>query len=203
MSKGFSSTNEQQGGLMYAFSAHAVAGKPPRGFTLVETLVAITVLLLVVIGPMTVAQRGIQNAYFAAEQATAVFLAQEAIEAVRELRDGAALVAFDTDGGGNTSGWASSLPAECSSGCAYVGGGQFGTCAGNNACRLKVDSTTEKYNHQTGADSPFTRTVIINESGGNAEVAVTVSWEGHIFGGGTREVVLQTWIYDHYERYEN
>jgi prepilin-type N-terminal cleavage/methylation domain-containing protein len=49
-----------------------------RGFTLVETLVAVTVLLLVIVGPMTVAQKGIQNAYFANEQVTAVFLAQEA-----------------------------------------------------------------------------------------------------------------------------
>ncbi len=36
--------------------------KNSNGFTLVETLVAIGVLLLAIIGPMTVAQKGIQNA---------------------------------------------------------------------------------------------------------------------------------------------
>ena len=93
-----------------------------NGFTLVETLVAITVLLMVIIGPMTIAQKGIQQAYFATEQATAVFLAQEAIEAVRELRDNVALTAFDayvdpdSDTEVHTDDWA---PPCAETGCAY------------------------------------------------------------------------------------
>ena len=36
-----------------------------KGFTLVESLVAIGILLVVIIGPLTIAQKGIQQAYFA------------------------------------------------------------------------------------------------------------------------------------------
>lgn len=58
-----------------------------HGFTLVETLVAITVLLVAIVGPMTIAAQGLQASFFAREQATAIFLAQEAIESIQSLRD--------------------------------------------------------------------------------------------------------------------
>ena len=64
-----------------------------QGFTLVETLVAIAVLLLIIIGPITAAQKGIQQAYYANEQLSAVFLAQEAIESIRQRGDDRALKA--------------------------------------------------------------------------------------------------------------
>jgi prepilin-type N-terminal cleavage/methylation domain-containing protein len=175
-----------------------------KGFTLVETLVAITVLLLVVIGPMTVAQRGIQNAFYATEQTTAVFLAQEAIEAVRALRDEAALEAFHD--GGNPWVWA---PATCNTQaeCAYLGSGLFQQCgSGNNGCRLYVTEAGE-YTHDVSlatGESPFTRSVYIALNGDTAEVRVTVSWQNRIFSNDAeREVILSTWIYDHYQRYEN
>lgn len=184
-----------------------------KGFTLVETLVAITVLLLVVIGPMTVAQRGIQNAYYATEQATAVFLAQEAIEAVRQFRDESALETFED--GGDSGTWFGRIP-NCSSltgQCAYQKGEGFQLCGiANNNCELYVDESGE-YTHSSysGNKSPFTRRVQIikNNVDGSpevdvAQVVVTVSWENRIFSSdSTREVVLRTWVYDHYRRYES
>lgn len=173
-----------------------------KGFTLIETLVAITVLLLVVVGPMTVAQKGIQNAYFATQQATAVFLSQEALEAVREYRDKDALEVFHrTSGNTDTADWASSL--NCESGCAYTG--SFFT-----ACPLGADSCSGislvdgQFVHGANGTSPYHRWVTITESGGTAEVDVIVRWKTTIFGGyTTREVRLQSWIYDQYARYEN
>lgn len=58
-----------------------------RGFSLVETLVAISVLLLAVVGPLTIAARGLISARFARDQVTAFYLAQDAMEVVRYRRD--------------------------------------------------------------------------------------------------------------------
>ncbi len=183
-----------------------------NGFTLVETLVAISILLITIVGPMTIAQKGIQNAYFATEQVTAVFLAQEAIEAVRELRDNAALDAYDrsTDGGGSPGDTEDWLPAACTgaTACAYDSiSGAFESCASNNGCVLRFNTSLGKYTYETlGAtvfESPFTRTVVIgNTIVGGRQIIVTISWNARIFGGTTRSVVLQSWLYDHYQRFE-
>ena len=193
----------------------ALLGKTEKGFTLIETLVAITVLLLVIIGPITVAQKGIQNAYYANEQLTAVFLAQEAIEGVREMRDEAALDAYPSSS--NTDTWTawygtngSALPSGCTTGtgCAFdITDGRLEVCDGstNYNCRLRYNSATGRYSYAAGGvESPFTRRVYIGNSvtNGGVSVEVRVTWSGKIFGGSTRTVKLQTWIYDQYQRFE-
>lgn len=173
-----------------------------QGFTLVETLVAIAILLLVIVGPMTVAQKGIQNAYFAREQLTAVFLAQEAAEAVRELRDESALEAYDNQSGGNTWNW---IPAACTyaSGCGLSGaGGGFSQCTGDS-CVLKI-SEGGQYGNTGISTSPYTRVIKITQPvAGAAFMEVTVTWNSILFSTGSRTVKLNTWIYDHYKRFEN
>jgi prepilin-type N-terminal cleavage/methylation domain-containing protein len=58
-----------------------------HGFTLIETLVAVTILTLAVVGPLLAASRGLVAATTAKDQLTASFLAQEGIEYVRLIRD--------------------------------------------------------------------------------------------------------------------
>src|SRR4051812_13810349 len=53
---------------------------PRRAFTLVESMVAISILALAVTGPMIIAQKGIGSAIYAKDQITAFYLAQEAVE---------------------------------------------------------------------------------------------------------------------------
>jgi prepilin-type N-terminal cleavage/methylation domain-containing protein len=61
--------------------------RAPQGFTLIETLIAISLLLLAVIAPMSLTTQSLISAYYARDQMTASNLAQEAIEAVRSERD--------------------------------------------------------------------------------------------------------------------
>jgi prepilin-type N-terminal cleavage/methylation domain-containing protein len=146
-----------------------------HGFTLVETLVAIAVLLIVIIGPISAAQKGIQQAYYANEQLSAVFLAQEAIEAVRQLRDDRALEAWDNLSANiDTSDWSLS-------GC--TGTGPF-------ACAVTKDGITYERDITVGSGADFRL------------VTVTMRWQNpSLFGGDEREVKLQTYLYDHYRRF--
>jgi prepilin-type N-terminal cleavage/methylation domain-containing protein len=58
------------------------------GFTLIETLVAVTLLVVAISGPMSLASQSLSAAFYARDQMTAFHLAQEAVEAVRSVRDG-------------------------------------------------------------------------------------------------------------------
>lgn len=57
--------------------------KTQTGFTLIETVVAISVLMLGVVGPLSLAQRNLKASRSASDRLVASFLAQEGIEAVR------------------------------------------------------------------------------------------------------------------------
>jgi prepilin-type N-terminal cleavage/methylation domain-containing protein len=59
-----------------------------RGFTLIETLVAISLLSIAIVAPMSLTSQSLSAAYYARDQITAFNLAQEGLEAVRAIRDG-------------------------------------------------------------------------------------------------------------------
>jgi prepilin-type N-terminal cleavage/methylation domain-containing protein len=176
-----------------------------KGFTLVETLVAITILLLAITGTMTTAQKGLQSAQYANEQVTAVFLAQEAIEAVRQYRDSQALLAYHNQGGPvvvDTQQWLP--PVNCAGGCTYNKNDPipFGVC-GNQRCQVLIDQNGKFVQGAFGQPTQFSRKIYYEETNpGEVNVWVEVVWDGKIFGGAERKVLLQTWLYDHYERYE-
>ncbi|MCK9345253.1 MAG: prepilin-type N-terminal cleavage/methylation domain-containing protein [Candidatus Pacebacteria bacterium] len=58
-----------------------------RGFTLMETLVAISILLVAVVGPISLIGDALHKLYYAKDEMIAINLAQEGIEAVRQIRD--------------------------------------------------------------------------------------------------------------------
>ena len=62
-----------------------------KGFTLLESLVSISLLLIAVGGPLFVASRGISNGTSVRNNAIASYLAQEGIEVMRKVRDDGAL----------------------------------------------------------------------------------------------------------------
>lgn len=71
------------------------------GFSLVEMLVAVSILLLVIVGPMTITTRTAKSTTFATEQVTAFFLAQEGLELAQKLRDDLLLRSFLPVGNAN------------------------------------------------------------------------------------------------------
>ncbi len=67
-----------------------------KGFTLIETMIAVTILTLAMAGPLFTASRSIIAAQTARDQLTASYLAQEGIEYVRMMRDNQYLDAYRT-----------------------------------------------------------------------------------------------------------
>ncbi len=58
-----------------------------KGFTLIETFVAITILLIAVLGPMSLFARAIRDGIYAKNQITAFYLAQEGLELAVNYKD--------------------------------------------------------------------------------------------------------------------
>ncbi len=59
-----------------------------RAFTLIETLVAVSLMVVAIVAPMSLVSQSLTTAYYARDQVAAYSLAQEGIEAVRAVRDG-------------------------------------------------------------------------------------------------------------------
>jgi prepilin-type N-terminal cleavage/methylation domain-containing protein len=174
-----------------------------RGFTLVETLVAITVLLIAILAPMRIVSQSIKAATFSREQLTAVFLAQEALEAVQRDRDNSAIASPD-----DTWGWFGALPSACTdgdTGCDYDAVNETFVPCNGDACRLYFDEDAGDgffYSHDDsgGITSPFTRTLFLSEDNqtGEAEVTAVVSWYSSIVDD-TVNVTIRTELFDQYE----
>lgn len=190
-----------------------------QGFSLVETLVAITILLVVIVGPMTISSQAARSTSFASEQVIAFFLAQEGAEMAQKARDDLLLTSFlpSTDGNYNGTPWAdfsddsgSGFFDDCfdAPGCGFDLN-ENGTLTtplecddSTDECRLFFDETNgrAKYSHDpTGASStPFYRVINMTHTP-NREIQVTsrVFWRT----GNQRaaqEVVVETYLFNVY-----
>ena len=185
------------------------------GFTLVETLVSVSILLVVIIGPMTIARQGMRMGFHANEQMTAVFLAEEALESVIALRDDNALNVL-YNGGADTWSWYGNAGI---SSCKAVNGcdldtedGTYHACSSNGSgCILKKSVLPNKAYDYSGLDaSPYIRQIflsnpiVVGPDTIATKVTVTVKWSvpTYLLSSGTRTITLQTYIYDHYAHFE-
>lgn len=80
-----------------------------KGFTIVESLFAIFILVISVTGPMAFTQSGLRAAYIARDQVTAFYLAQDAIEYVKNIRDDNSLIYIDDPANLGSGGWLTDL----------------------------------------------------------------------------------------------
>lgn len=120
--------------------ANLYSVKQLPGFTLVETLVSISLLLLVVVGPLTITIRTARSASFASEQVVAHFLAQEGIELAEKIRDDAILeyqeCLFTVGSGCAAAPWAR-FTSTVASGPSM---GPYRHCYGSSGCGLEITS---------------------------------------------------------------
>lgn len=183
-----------------------------KGFTIMETLMAVLVLSIALAGALALAAKGLDVVVIAQQEVKAAYLAQDAIENIRWARDTNCL-----NSGGS--------PVGCPSG-AWMGGpgGLLSLCGGTNGCYiatisgvayscgatscpvLKYDSANTAFTYATANGTTilptiFTRSIYIQSppsatdtNPGEASTTIVVSWPS--VGGITRSLRLHEDLLD-------
>jgi Tfp pilus assembly protein PilV len=177
--------------------------KIPKGFTLIETLIAVFLLITAIAGPLTIASKGLTATQVAKDQFIAFYLAQDAMEQVRFMRDSACLAAGIQTGGCPTGTWLASLD-ECvstdlSRACimdttkaptdidAIVTCGSVTTCA-----TMNYNTVTNQFTYSGGTPTTqrFKRSIQIKRAAGADEALVVVEVSWTTIAGVTRAPVV-------------
>ncbi len=133
-----------------------------KGFTLVETLVAVAVLIMAVTGTLTAAQSGINSYIFSKNQIIAFNLTQEAMEQIRSMRD---------ENGINGRNWLQGIASVNTDPCYFgktcisdVTSYTLTSCSGGiGSCSvLKQDAITGFYSYSSGVATVFKREIQIS-----------------------------------------
>lgn len=153
--------------------------KSSAGFTFVETLVAISILLMAIAAPLTLVSQGLAASRIARDQIIATYLAQEMIEYARNVRDTNVLSGND---------WLQGLE-QCVVGTCMIDvpAATVESCGGKDATcdPLVFREDTGFYGSLSGSggdpiETKFTRSLSIVPSEDNPEEAfliATVSWK--------------------------
>ncbi len=197
-----------------------LSDKKTKGFTLVETLVAIAVLLMGLAGIFSALQIGLSSTSAIRNRLTATFLAQEGFEAVKNIKDTNILRISYTDP--NTD-WLDGIRNVCTedSPCGYdVTKGSNSnpapsddgliSCAGSSGnCAVKKDpcpetSSVASYFRQMSAaegssntcDTGFTRDIYVTENPVDQKEALVRVVVTH--PKLTRPVIVENYIYNYW-----
>lgn len=177
--------------------------KNSGGFTLVETLIAISVLSLSVLATFGAVQNGLRYSGITKDQITAFFLIQEGMEYVKNIRDENDL----NNLGGNPRSWLYGMAAAAGDPC-YFGktcqldlnnsptwktcSGGFGTCD-----LIYTDATTGAMGYNNGWNATTYRreiqfsTVVGNSS--EIRLTINVSWTNR---GQNKSLQVSQLLYD-------
>ena len=173
--------------------------KLKTGFTLIETLVAISILTAAVAGPLVMSIKNIGTANTSQDQLVAFYLGQEVIEYVRNVRD-TNLMRKNLDDAGFD--WMEGLRENCvsvdNSKACSIDVINNKICVIGGACTGGLKFSDGYYSAVTNGAS-FTRTVKIkNPVDGNADEAqvdVEVSWKSK-YGKKLKTMHLQDHIFN-------
>ena len=194
--------------LKTGFTQHSTFAlrKLSAGFTLIETLVAIAILLIAVVAPIAIAGNALSATFLARDQMIATHLAGEAFEIVRQVRDtnimkGSPAKWDDNIGAGSCELGDSNA---CAVGVLNMSDGSLAStpfikkCAGNSLCsqynvRILNGIYGNADNSATwGESTRFTRKVetkVINNK--HLRVIVTMTWTT---GSQSRNLVFESLI---------
>lgn len=147
-----------------------------KGFTLIETLVAVAILMIAITGPLMIAQKGLSAAIYAKDQVSASFLSQDMMEYLKNKRDSMGF-----------SGWLAKYSV-CSPNnpCKLdtTSSNDPVTCSSDATCKLYDDDSKFTIDSNSGSNFPtiFSRkfyvdTTNISNSGDEARVVVQVTWQ--------------------------
>ncbi len=155
-------------------------GRKSRGFTLLETIVALAIIAAAMSGPITLATRGILNAKFAKSRLVAANLSQEGLELVRKVRDDNILANRAWDFGIDVGDRQADVVTS-------------GLSASSGA-PLKRDTASGLYNYTSGNTTLFVRRINITKPVANQMVVLSqVIWTE---GGLSRAMTLQEILYN-------
>jgi type II secretory pathway pseudopilin PulG len=174
------------------------------GYSLVEVLVAITILMLSIVGPITIASKSMQSAQYARQQTTAFFLAQEGISIANTIRNDTGVTAY-WDTSVTSWSWTTNpalAPCFDPDGCDIDFRDASLTsnvvnCSTVANCLLRFDAGAARaaYQHVSGTNSPYTRVLTFTLDGDEVRVVSRVSWDSTLMGG-TQEVELTTSLFN-------
>ena len=164
------------------------------GFTLIETLVAIFILAMSITSAMTVVSSSLQASFYARDRIAAYFLAQEAIEMIKNKRDENGIKNYQANPSvhwlDDIADWAT-ISGPCGDGSVTCGPDSYNdiivNCSNFDNCLMYQDKNGI-FLYLSGvipgnfSETKFTRIVNmekINED--EAKVTVKVSWPGRDF----------------------
>ncbi len=160
-----------------------------RGFTILETIVALSIISISIAGVFSAVRVGLVASSNSKDEIQAFYLAQEAIEVLRNHRDANKLASVNS---GMPVSWLAGIADSgdpCWSGTCKVDGyaNTISACTGGaGSCPVlcqNTSATSYLYGYNGGSCSPpwqatkFKREVQITNIGGNeVEVVISVSW---------------------------
>ena len=167
-----------------------------KGFTLLELLISIFVIVVAVVAAISLIQQTISFMSLSSSKLIASYLAQEGIEVVRNIRDGNWLQGQNwdyVDASGNFSGYCSSNPCRVS-----YGYNEQNPPINNSQTQLYIDGEGfYGYNQpDLTKQTKFTRKITIEDGldPGSLKVSVSVTWQQM----GPQEVKVQENLYSWY-----
>ncbi|MFA7193508.1 MAG: prepilin-type N-terminal cleavage/methylation domain-containing protein [Candidatus Paceibacterota bacterium] len=189
---------------MKNFIKKIINEKRDRGFTILETLVAIFILVLSITGPMVFAQSGLRTAFLARDQITSFFLAQDAVETIKNMRDNNAL-----NGANNWLDGIFACDQNLNPTCLISIDTTMSTttpeidiCTSGTCPPLKTDASGRfgyNFSINDSSDSRFTRNIYLTEvvPGAELQIVVEMTWTSNVRVGDSRIVVQENifnWI---------
>lgn len=167
------------------------------GFTIIESLVAISIMLAAIAGPLTLANDSLSGAVSSKQQLAAAYLSQDVLEYIRWVRNNRGFNGFLAEVGtlcAPTDPCAVDTTKSTFTGPTGSDSALKGSCVNPAVCALYYDQTTHQYRHDgtSGAvPTAFSRSLTIARNPSFSDeftATVVTSWKTP---SGIRSVVLK------------